>query len=149
MGPLPCAHPGTRALDNVTDFDPCLDVYSLETEASNLMLIQPTRTYIPNSQILKSPTLLSFMSEHCVLFALLSRPLAYGASSLSVIGAEWTTSDRQYLLHQRTAIQCGNDPFIIADFVLATHTCDINASPDKRTIFLHGQSNFCTGSRAM
>ncbi|KIO05823.1 hypothetical protein M404DRAFT_504953 [Pisolithus tinctorius Marx 270] len=38
--PLPCAHPGTRALDNVTDFDPCLDIYSLETEASNLMLIQ-------------------------------------------------------------------------------------------------------------
>ncbi|KAI6143475.1 hypothetical protein BKA82DRAFT_4017704 [Pisolithus tinctorius] len=91
------------------------------------------------------------MSEHWVLLALLSRPLAYGARSSSVIGAERTTSDRQYLLHQRTAIQCGNGkgPFIIADFVLATHTCDINASPDKRTIFLHGQSNFYTGSRAI
>ncbi|KIO05824.1 hypothetical protein M404DRAFT_947601 [Pisolithus tinctorius Marx 270] len=63
------------------------------------------------------------MSEHWVLLALLSRPLAYGARSSSVIGAERTTSDRQYLLHQRTAIQCGNGkgPFIIADFVLATH----------------------------
>ncbi|KAI6002241.1 hypothetical protein F5J12DRAFT_224806 [Pisolithus orientalis] len=120
MGPLPCAHPGTRALDNVTDFDPCLDIYSLETEANNLMLIQPTRMYIPNPQILKSPPSFLLCLSTGYFWPSYHARSRTGASSLSVIGAERTTSDRQYLLHQRTAIQCGNGPFIIADFVLAT-----------------------------
>ncbi|KAK7002475.1 DNA mismatch repair protein MutL [Favolaschia claudopus] len=32
-------------------------------------------------------------------------------------------------------------PFIVADFLLPTDSCDINVSPDKRTIFLHHESN--------
>ncbi|TFK51203.1 DNA mismatch repair protein MutL [Heliocybe sulcata] len=32
-------------------------------------------------------------------------------------------------------------PFIVADFILPTNTCDINVSPDKRTIFLHSENN--------
>lgn len=126
MGPLPCAHPGTRALDNVTDFDPCLDIYSLETEANNLMLIQPTRMYIPNPQILKSPPSFLLCLSTGYFWPSYHARSRTGASSLSVIGAERTTSDRQYLLHQRTAIQCGNGPFIIADFVLATRKSPIS-----------------------
>ncbi|KAI0300705.1 hypothetical protein B0F90DRAFT_1722574 [Multifurca ochricompacta] len=32
-------------------------------------------------------------------------------------------------------------PFIIADFILPTDSCDINVSPDKRTILLHSENN--------
>ncbi|KAF8577109.1 DNA mismatch repair protein MutL [Ramaria rubella] len=31
-------------------------------------------------------------------------------------------------------------PFLIADFRLPTNTCDINVSPDKRTIFVHSEN---------
>ncbi|KAF8063164.1 hypothetical protein FPV67DRAFT_1782723 [Lyophyllum atratum] len=32
-------------------------------------------------------------------------------------------------------------PFILADFILPTESCDINVSPDKRTILLHSEGN--------
>ncbi|KAJ6535111.1 histidine kinase-like ATPase [Mycena capillaripes] len=32
-------------------------------------------------------------------------------------------------------------PFIIADFILPTDSCDINVSPDKRSILLHHETN--------
>ncbi|KAG6918010.1 hypothetical protein DXG01_017020 [Tephrocybe rancida] len=32
-------------------------------------------------------------------------------------------------------------PFILADFIIPTDSCDINVSPDKRTIFLHNENN--------
>ncbi|KAG5635395.1 hypothetical protein H0H81_011417 [Sphagnurus paluster] len=35
-------------------------------------------------------------------------------------------------------------PFILADFIIPTDSCDINVSPDKRTIFLHSENNLIT-----
>ncbi|OCH89384.1 DNA mismatch repair protein MutL [Obba rivulosa] len=32
-------------------------------------------------------------------------------------------------------------PFIVADFILPTDSCDVNVSPDKRTILLHSEAN--------
>ncbi|OBZ74664.1 Mismatch repair endonuclease PMS2 [Grifola frondosa] len=32
-------------------------------------------------------------------------------------------------------------PFIVADFILPTDSCDVNVSPDKRTILLHSENN--------
>ncbi|KAI9440372.1 hypothetical protein H4582DRAFT_1936437 [Lactarius indigo] len=32
-------------------------------------------------------------------------------------------------------------PFVIADFILPSDSCDINVSPDKRTILLHSENN--------
>ncbi|EMD32702.1 hypothetical protein CERSUDRAFT_161174 [Gelatoporia subvermispora B] len=32
-------------------------------------------------------------------------------------------------------------PFVVADFILPTDSCDINVSPDKRTILLHSEAN--------
>ncbi|KAF8265868.1 hypothetical protein EI94DRAFT_1685081 [Lactarius quietus] len=32
-------------------------------------------------------------------------------------------------------------PFVIADFILPTDSCDINVSPDKRTILLHSENS--------
>ncbi|EIW57082.1 DNA mismatch repair protein MutL [Trametes versicolor FP-101664 SS1] len=39
-------------------------------------------------------------------------------------------------------------PFIIADFVLPTNSCDINVSPDKRTILLHSENHLVQALRA-
>ncbi|OSC98349.1 DNA mismatch repair protein MutL [Trametes coccinea BRFM310] len=38
-------------------------------------------------------------------------------------------------------------PFVIADFILPTHSCDINVSPDKRTILLHSENNLIQALR--
>ncbi|KAI0272033.1 hypothetical protein BGY98DRAFT_1003906 [Russula aff. rugulosa BPL654] len=38
-------------------------------------------------------------------------------------------------------------PFVIADFVLPTDSCDINVSPDKRTILLHSENNLIEDSQ--
>jgi len=32
-------------------------------------------------------------------------------------------------------------PFVVADFILPTDSCDVNVSPDKRTILLHSENN--------
>ncbi|KZS95326.1 DNA mismatch repair protein MutL [Sistotremastrum niveocremeum HHB9708] len=32
-------------------------------------------------------------------------------------------------------------PFIIANIIIPTNTCDVNVSPDKRTVFLHSEYN--------
>ncbi|KAI0776511.1 hypothetical protein BD413DRAFT_602116 [Trametes elegans] len=32
-------------------------------------------------------------------------------------------------------------PFIVADFILPANSCDVNVSPDKRTILLHSENN--------
>ncbi|KAG6812580.1 hypothetical protein H0H92_002048 [Tricholoma furcatifolium] len=39
-------------------------------------------------------------------------------------------------------------PFILANFIIPTESCDINVSPDKRTIFLHNESNLVAKLKA-
>ncbi|KAJ7590681.1 DNA mismatch repair protein [Mycena floridula] len=39
-------------------------------------------------------------------------------------------------------------PFIVADFIIPTECCDINVSPDKRTIFLHSEVALVTQLKA-
>ncbi|KAJ7633793.1 hypothetical protein DFH06DRAFT_1221695 [Mycena polygramma] len=38
-------------------------------------------------------------------------------------------------------------PFIVADFILPTDSCDINVSPDKRSILLHHEANLIAALR--
>ncbi|KAI0753876.1 hypothetical protein C8Q74DRAFT_345760 [Fomes fomentarius] len=38
-------------------------------------------------------------------------------------------------------------PFVIADFILPPNSCDINVSPDKRTILLHSENNLVQSLR--
>ncbi|KAJ7932954.1 histidine kinase-like ATPase [Mycena leptocephala] len=40
-------------------------------------------------------------------------------------------------------------PFIIADFILPTDSCDINVSPDKRSILLHHETNLIAALKLM
>ncbi|KAI0351151.1 DNA mismatch repair protein MutL [Trametes cingulata] len=39
-------------------------------------------------------------------------------------------------------------PFVVADFVLPTNSCDINVSPDKRTVLLHSENNLVQALKA-
>ncbi|KAI1784264.1 DNA mismatch repair protein MutL [Ganoderma leucocontextum] len=39
-------------------------------------------------------------------------------------------------------------PFVVADFILPTNSCDINVSPDKRTILLHSENNLVQALKA-
>ncbi|KZT05115.1 DNA mismatch repair protein MutL [Laetiporus sulphureus 93-53] len=39
-------------------------------------------------------------------------------------------------------------PFIVADFILPTDSCDVNVSPDKRTILLHSENNLVQALKA-
>ncbi|KAM5530133.1 hypothetical protein V8D89_016211 [Ganoderma adspersum] len=39
-------------------------------------------------------------------------------------------------------------PFLVADFILPTDSCDINVSPDKRTILLHSENNLVQALKA-
>ncbi|KAI6131694.1 histidine kinase-like ATPase [Pisolithus croceorrhizus] len=126
---------GTRALDNVTDLDLSFDV---ETEKT---VLRRQNQAGADSEI--SP----ITSVH-----------VQGLVSKFVIGAGRTTNDRQYFFINGRPYNAGKvqkafnevyrtfnvnqAPFVIADFILPTHACDINVSPDKRTIFLHSEDNF-------
>ncbi|KAG2366119.1 DNA mismatch repair protein MutL [Suillus spraguei] len=80
-----------------------------------------------------------------------------GLISKFAVGVGRTGSDRQFFFvngrpcnpgkiqkafnEVYRSFNAGQSPFVIADFVLPTHACDINVSPDKRTIFLHNEQN--------
>ncbi|KAG1750669.1 hypothetical protein EDD22DRAFT_916186 [Suillus occidentalis] len=107
---------GSKALDNIVDLDISFDV---QTEKTVLRL--------------------------------------RGLISKFAAGAGRTGSDRQYFFVNGRpcnpgkiqkafneiyrSFNVGQSPFIIADFIIPTHTCDVNVSPDKRTIFLHNEQN--------
>lgn len=87
-----------------------------------------------------------------------------GFISKFVLGCGRQSSDRQFLfvngrpcnLHKiQKAINetyrqfnATQTPFVIADIILPTNTCDINVSPDKRTIFLHSEANIIVALKA-
>ncbi|KAI6140115.1 DNA mismatch repair protein MutL [Pisolithus tinctorius] len=126
---------GTRALDNVTDLDLSFHV---ETEKSVLRRQKQASTDSETSPI--TPVRVQ------------------GLMSKFTLGAGRTTNDRQYFFINGRPYNAGKvqkafnevyrtfnisqAPFVIADLVLPTHACDINVSPDKRTIFLHSENNF-------
>ncbi|KAG8999615.1 hypothetical protein FRB90_012030 [Tulasnella sp. 427] len=62
-------------------------------------------------------------------------------------GSGRTSSDRQFFYIQKAfnevyrTFNANQSPFIVADFRLPTTSCDINVSPDKRTIFIHSEGN--------
>ncbi|KAF9816962.1 hypothetical protein IEO21_03727 [Rhodonia placenta] len=80
-----------------------------------------------------------------------------GLISKFAVGCGRTSSDRQFffingrpcspLKVQKAfnevyrTFNANQAPFIVADFILPTDSCDVNVSPDKRTILLHSESN--------
>ncbi|OJA10923.1 hypothetical protein AZE42_03052 [Rhizopogon vesiculosus] len=120
---------GTKALDNVVDLDLSFDV---QTEKAVLRRFDQE----------------SVSATHVKVRGLISK---------FAVGAGRTGSDRQYFFingrpcnpgkvqkafnEVYKSFSAGHFPFIVADFILPTHACDVNVSPDKRTIFLHSEQN--------
>ncbi|KAF9222232.1 DNA mismatch repair protein MutL [Gyrodon lividus] len=124
---------GSKALENIVDLDLSFDV---ETEKSVLRRQGPASDQV-NDILNVTPVKVQ------------------GLISKFVVGAGRTSVDRQYFFVNGRPYNPGKvqkainevyrtfnanqSPFVIADFILPTHACDINVSPDKRTIFLHSE----------
>lgn len=120
---------GSKGLDNVVDLDLSFDVLTEKTVLQRLD------------------------QESASVISVKVR----GLISKFAVGVGRTGSDRQFFFvngrpcnpgkiqkafnEVYRSFNAGQSPFIIADFVLPTHACDINVSPDKRTIFLHNEQN--------
>ncbi|KAH7907596.1 DNA mismatch repair protein MutL [Hygrophoropsis aurantiaca] len=125
---------GPKALENVVDLDLSFQV---ETEKAVLR----RRTNQDDDDPIDNATLVRVR----------------GLISKFTVGAGRTGSDRQFFFingrpcnpskaqkafnEVYRSFNANQSPFIVADFILPTHACDINVSPDKRTIFLHSENN--------
>ncbi|KAF8839227.1 DNA mismatch repair protein MutL [Paxillus ammoniavirescens] len=126
---------GSKALENIVDLDLS---FVVETEKSVLRRQGPV-TDQANDILSVTPVKVQ------------------GLISKFAVGAGRTSMDRQYFFVNGRPYNPGKvqkainevyrtfsanqSPFVIADFILPTHACDINVSPDKRTIFLHSENN--------
>ncbi|KAH7925989.1 DNA mismatch repair protein MutL [Leucogyrophana mollusca] len=125
---------GPKALENIVDLDLSFEV---ETEKAVLRRLANRE----DENLSASGTLVRVR----------------GLISKFAVGAGRTGSDRQFFFingrpcnpskvqkafnEVYRSFNANQSPFIVADFVLPTHACDINVSPDKRTIFLHSENN--------
>lgn len=123
---------GPRALDYVVDLDLAFDV-----ERDKMSM----RRLDPNS----------------AADATLIHVAVKGLVSKFIVGAGRTGTDRQFFFvngrpcHLDKIQKAFNEvyksfnatqsAFLVADFIIPTGSCDINVSPDKRTIFLHHEAN--------
>ncbi|KAF9788005.1 hypothetical protein BJ322DRAFT_1002088 [Thelephora terrestris] len=87
-----------------------------------------------------------------------------GLISKFALGCGRTTKDRQFFFingrpcnpakvqkafnEVYRTFNVSQSPFIVADFILPTDSCDINVSPDKRTILLHSEGNLIRSLKA-
>ncbi|KAG1824903.1 DNA mismatch repair protein MutL [Suillus subaureus] len=120
---------GSKGLDNVVDLDLSFDVL---TEKTVLRRLDQESASVTTVKV-------------------------RGLISKFAVGAGRTGSDRQFFyINGRPcnlgkiqkafnevyrSFNVGQYAFIIADFILPTHACDVNVSPDKRTILLHSEQN--------
>ncbi|KAG0703402.1 hypothetical protein DFH29DRAFT_916996 [Suillus ampliporus] len=120
---------GSKGLDNVVDLDLSFDV---QTDKTVLRRLDQESASVTPVKV-------------------------HGLISKFAVGAGRTGSDRQYFFvngrpcnpgkiqkafnEVYRSFNVGQSPFIVADFILPTHACDVNVSPDKRTIFLHSEQN--------
>ncbi|KAL1721544.1 DNA mismatch repair protein MutL [Schizophyllum commune] len=124
---------GPRALDNVVDLDLSFDV-----ERDRVSM----RRLNPNGILTDLPPI------HVTVKGLVSK---------FTVGAGRTGTDRQFFFvngrpcdlskvqkafnEVYKSFNATQSAFLVADFQIPTESCDINVSPDKRTIFLHNETN--------
>ncbi|KAG2144411.1 uncharacterized protein EDB93DRAFT_538927 [Suillus bovinus] len=127
---------GSKGLDNVVDLDLSFDVL---TEKTVLRRLDQENASVTTVKV-------------------------RGLISKFAVGVGRTGSDRQFFFvngrpcnpgkiqkafnEVYRSFNAGQSPFIIADFILPTHACDVNVSPDKRTIFLHSEQNLIQALKA-
>ncbi|KAG1729455.1 hypothetical protein EDB19DRAFT_1938571 [Suillus lakei] len=127
---------GSKGLDNVVDLDLSFDVL---TEKTVLRRLDQESASVTTVKV-------------------------RGLISKFAVGTGRTGSDRQFFFvngrpcnpgkiqkafnEVYRSFNVGQSPFIIADFILPTQACDVNVSPDKRTIFLHSEQNLIQALKA-
>lgn len=127
---------GSKGLDNIVDLDLSFDVL---TEKTVLRRLDQESASVTTVKV-------------------------RGLISKFAVGVGRTGSDRQFFFvngrpynpgkiqkafnEVYRSFNVGQSPFIIADFILPTHACDVNVSPDKRTIFLHSEQNLIQALKA-
>ncbi|EPQ53006.1 DNA mismatch repair protein MutL [Gloeophyllum trabeum ATCC 11539] len=126
---------GPRSLENLVDLDLCFQV---QTEKSVLKRRTITEGEDSGTQV-RVRGLVSKFAVGCGRAAT-DRQFFY------INGRPCNPSKVQKAFNEvyRT-FNATQSPFIVADFILPTNTCDINVSPDKRTIFLHSENNLVAG----
>ncbi|KAI0742215.1 hypothetical protein C8Q80DRAFT_1220949 [Daedaleopsis nitida] len=128
---------GPKALENLVELDLC---FSVEVEAA--VLRRMGRMQVDQSS---------------------NEVKVRGLISKFAVGCGRTGTDRQFFFvngrpcapskvqkafnEVYRSFNATQSPFIIADFMLPTNSCDINVSPDKRTILLHSESNLIQALR--
>ncbi|KAF8063172.1 DNA mismatch repair protein MutL, partial [Lyophyllum atratum] len=127
---------GPKALDNIVDLDLTFEV---EKDKTSLRRIQTDTT--PGDADPVTVSVKGLISKFSVgggrtgtdrqFFYINGRPC-----NLTKIQKAFNEVYRSFSANQA--------PFILADFILPTDSCDINVSPDKRTIFLHSEGNLIT-----
>ncbi|KAH0835450.1 hypothetical protein J3R83DRAFT_9084 [Lanmaoa asiatica] len=122
---------GSKALENIVDLDLSFDV---ETEKSVLRRVDPDNDISVVTPI-KVQGLIS-------KFAVGAGRSSVDRQFFFVNGRPYNPGKVQKAINEvyRT-FNVNQSPFVIANVILPTNACDINVSPDKRTIFLHGETN--------
>ncbi|KIJ49650.1 hypothetical protein M422DRAFT_160918, partial [Sphaerobolus stellatus SS14] len=122
---------GPKALDNLVPLDLELDI---DTERASILKKRDVSFYSSSTKV------------H-----------VKGLISKFALGCGRTSADRQFFFvngrpcnpgkvqkafnEVYRTFNIGQVPCVIADFQLPTDACDINVSPDKRTIFIHSENN--------
>ncbi|KAF5376419.1 hypothetical protein D9615_008580 [Tricholomella constricta] len=132
-----------KALDNMVDFDWTFEV---DRDRTSLQRLQGRRCWsLHMDPIMVTVTAEGFISKFTVaggrtgadreFFYVNGRPC-----NLPKIQKAFNGVYRSFIANQA--------PFILADTILPTNSCDTNVSPDKRTIFLHSEKTVITKLKA-
>ncbi|KAF7760691.1 hypothetical protein Agabi119p4_10100 [Agaricus bisporus var. burnettii] len=131
---------GPKALDNVVDLDLRLEV---ERERGNKRTISQALPLTDDEPLqIRVRGLISKFSVSCGRTGT-DRQFFY------VNGRPCTLNKVQKAFNEvYRSFNPNQSAFIVADFVIPTAACDVNVSPDKRTIFLHSESNLIAALKA-
>ncbi|TFK95435.1 histidine kinase-like ATPase [Pterulicium gracile] len=124
---------GPKALTNIVDLE-----LEFEVETAKVALQRMSDTPLPTSVPVK----------------------IHGLTSKFAVGCGRTGTDRQFFYVNGRPCNMGKiqkafnetyrsfnanqSPFLVVDVIIPTESCDVNVSPDKRTVFIHSEENLVT-----
>ncbi|KAH6905157.1 DNA mismatch repair protein [Coprinopsis sp. MPI-PUGE-AT-0042] len=129
---------GPKAADNLVDLDIS---FKVEAEKSVLKRLKAFNQPTPDSIQIQVKGLTSKFTVGCgrlnadrQFFYLNGRPC-----NLPKVQKAFNEVYRSFNANQV--------PFLVADFIIPTESCDVNVSPDKRTVLIHNEDSLITGLR--
>jgi DNA mismatch repair protein PMS2 len=133
---------GPKAMVNIVDLNLKFNVETSKTALKRLGNLEDNGVSAPSSLEVQIKGLTSKFSIGCgrtstdrQFFYVNGRPC-----NLSKVQKAFNEVYRSFSVNQ--------SPFLLVDIILPTENCDINVSPDKRTIFIHSEENLVAGLKA-